>query len=387
MHNCIEDSACRPITDVGRSLDDMLDRWLLEETPLQTHGLLQNAINSLPLQIAILNRDGDIVDWNRAWARVLAKRKPGGASAIANTNYSALVDIVGSKPVGRRIAAGISALLSGREETFRLNYCLRVLGESRSFRLMGTRFFWNGELRVAVVNEDITDACDRRQAASEFSERQISLQEEERQRIAKELHDSTAQSLAAIGLNFMVLRAQGAADPATEKIWDDTEACLSEVLKEVRTITYLLYSPRLQSEGLRLSLHRFIEGFGARTGLIIRSRISRAADRVPLPAQRSTLRIVQEALSNVHRHANATEVSVDLRMFSEWLHLAVVDNGSGICGMVGEVETEAFRPGVGLPGMRARVRELGGNLKIISSPRGTKIFAAIPIPATREVSA
>ena len=102
-------------------------------------------------------------------------------------------------------------------------------------------------------------------------------------------------------------------------------------------------------------------------------------ERVPWPAHRSTLRIVQEALSNVHRHACATQVSIDLRLFSGRLYLVIIDNGCGIRGMVGDVETEAFRPGVGIPGMRARMRELGGSVRIASCERGTRIVAAIPI--------
>jgi PAS domain S-box-containing protein len=194
--------------------------------------------------------------------------------------------------------------------------------------------------------------------------------EEERQRIAQELHDSTAQHLVAANLNLMSLRAKAGLGSDEMKLWNEVEVSMAEALKELRTFTYLMHPLGLDADGLCSTLRRYIDGYANRSGLRVKLRSSQKVDKLSLDMQRALFRIIQEALGNVHRHACASHVSVDLRWVAGRLHVSVTDNGRGA---EGKQEEPAFRPGVGLYGIRARARQFGGDLKIQTGPHGTRI--------------
>ena len=220
------------------------------------------------------------------------------------------------------------------------------------------------------VFADITERKALEQEAKELSERLVNLQEEERQRIAQELHDSTAQHLVAANLNLMSLRAKVSLGSDEVNLWNEVEASMAEALKELRTFSYLMHPLGLDADGLCSTLRRYIDGFANRSGLRVKLRSSPNVDTLPLHMQRSLFRIVQEALANVHRHACASHVSVDLRWIADRVHVIVTDNGRGA---EGKQEEPAFRPGVGIYGIRARARQFGGDLKIRTGPQGTRI--------------
>ena len=209
-------------------------------------------------------------------------------------------------------------------------------------------------------------------------DRALALQDEERRRIAQELHDSTAQHLVAIGLDLMKIRAGAAAGTKTLSILDEIEGSLEEAAKELRAFTYLLHPPALQREGLSATLGRYIEGFATRTGLKITLKSCSRVDQLSQQLQQTLLRVVQEALSNVYRHASATRVSVNFRCVGKKLHLVIGDDGQGT-EETGHQNGEPFRLGVGIPGMIARMRQFGGNLDIQSGPNGTAISATVPV--------
>ena len=204
-------------------------------------------------------------------------------------------------------------------------------------------------LRLVGVVADITERKMLEQEAEELSERLVTLQEEERQRIAQELHDSTAQHLVAANLNLMSLRSKAGSGSDEAELWDEVEASMEEALKELRTFSYLMHPPTLHADGLRSTIRQYIDGYANRSGLTVKLRSSPKVDKLPFRMQRSLLRIVQEALANVHRHAHASQVSVDLRRIAGRLHLIVTDNGRGVVGQEGP----PFRPGVGIYGIRA----------------------------------
>ena len=220
------------------------------------------------------------------------------------------------------------------------------------------------------VFADITERKALEQEARELSERLVNLQEEERQRIAQELHDSTAQHLVAVNLNLMSLRAKVSLGSDEVKLWNEVEVSMAEALKELRTFSYLMHPLGLDADGLCSTIRRYIDGYANRSGLRVKLRSSQKVDKLPLDMQRALFRIVQEALANVHRHACASHVSVDLRWVAGRLHVMVTDNGRGA---EGKQEEPAFRPGVGIYGIRARARQFGGDLKIQTGPHGTRI--------------
>ena len=184
----------------------------------------------------------------------------------------------------------------------------------------------NAAGKITGVSKIARDISMRKKAEHE---RALALQDEERRRIANELHDSTAQHLVAIGLNLMRVRADAAEGTKSLDILDEIEGSLEEASKELRAFTYLLHPPELQREGLSATLGRYIEGFGTRTGLKITMKSCRSVDQLSLPLQLALLRIVQEALTNVYRHASATCVSVNFRCVGKRLRLVISDDGQG----------------------------------------------------------
>ena len=232
--------------------------------------------------------------------------------------------------------------------------------------------------RFVGVAADITEHKALEQEAKELSERLITLQEDERQRIAHELHDSTAQHLVAANLNLMTIRSNAGFGRHCTKLLDEVEASMQEALKELRTYSYLMHPPALHADGLRSTLRKYIGGYADRARLSVKFRSSPKADKLALRMQRALLRIVQEALANVHHHASASQVAVELRYIAGRLHLTISDNGRGMCEPVGRARA---RPGLGIPGIKARVRQFGGNLRIRSGPQGTRIHAVVPLGA------
>jgi PAS domain S-box-containing protein len=230
------------------------------------------------------------------------------------------------------------------------------------------------------VFADITERKALEQEAKELSDRLVNLQEEERQRIAQELHDSTAQHLVAANLNLMNIRAKISLGSDEVSLWNEVEAYMAEALRELRTFCYLMHPLGLDTDGLCSTLHRYIDGYANRSRLTVKLRSSPNIDTLPLHMQRSLFRIVQEALANVYRHACASHVCVDLRWIADRVHVIVTDNGRGAAGKQKE---SSFRPGVGIYGIRARARQFGGDLRIRTGSHGTRIHAVAPVERTQ----
>jgi signal transduction histidine kinase len=236
--------------------------------------------------------------------------------------------------------------------------------------------------KALVASQDLTDLKQARQALSDLSGRLYQLREEERQRIAQELHDSTAQHLVAATLNLMTLRAKCATQPGVHGLLESIESSLEEATRELRTFTYLLHPLALEKDGLEKTLRTYLDGFARRTSLEAHLSVAGDVERLPFALQCSLLRIIQEALANVHRHASASHVSISLRRRSDALRLVVSDDGRGMPRIEGLAEG-SVRNGMGIPGMKARLRELGGRLEIRSGPQGATIVAIVPLAATQ----
>jgi PAS domain S-box-containing protein len=251
-------------------------------------------------------------------------------------------------------------------------------GETRWLQAFGrTGLGANGRAaHVSGIVRDVTNVKMAQLEAQQLRQRVLSIQDDERQRIAQELHDSTAQHLAAIGLNLMALNASINSSDRAASILTDIEASLGEASKELRAFTYLLHPPALVQEGLAASLERYIDGFRRRTMLDVVVRIGPESDQLPQELQEAILRVAQEALANVHRHARATRVTVQLRTIGKSLHLVIKDDGRGLCAS--EQGQTVLPGGLGVTGMGARVRRLGGKFAIRSSSAGTAVHVLLP---------
>jgi signal transduction histidine kinase len=211
--------------------------------------------------------------------------------------------------------------------------------------------------------------------------RLASIQDHIQQRIASDLHDSTCQHLIAASLGIMRIRTSLADAVSAERLCDDVDASIDEALREIRAFAYLLHPQDLTIDGLKATIEHYAAGFAARTSLQVGTRIASDVDRLPYAKQRALLRVVQEALTNVFRHAKATAVEIVLEPTDGHFRLMISDDGRGMSVDQSRSGVRAL-PGVGIPAMRARLRQIGGTLEIRSGPAarraGTVLCAVLP---------
>ena len=237
-----------------------------------------------------------------------------------------------------------------------------------------------GSHRVAR-NGPFENATGRKDDA-QLSINLLSIQEDIQQRIASDLHDSTCQHLIAASLGLMRIRRSMDDPVGAERLCDEIDASIDEALREIRAFTYLLHPQDLTVDGLKATIEHYANGFAARTSLRVTSSIVPDVDRLPYEKQRSLLRVVQEALTNVFRHAKATEVSIVIEAIGSQFRLTISDNGRGLRADYTKHGAKAISIGVGIPAMRARLEQIGGSLDIRSDPAtlhsGTILCAAFP---------
>lgn len=232
--------------------------------------------------------------------------------------------------------------------------------------------------------------AERRVLASEQSLRKLSsrllrLQDEERRRIARELHDSTAQNLSAIEMNISLLKplSEGG-DEKVRRILEETRLIAEASSNEIRNLSYLLHPPLLDEVGLSFAIKWFADGFSQRTNIAITVDTPEHLPRLGEHLETPLFRVVQEALSNVYRHSAATEVTIHLEITSlHVLRLRIRDNGKGFPKAVaGDAESDQITRlfGVGLAGMHERLAPLKGKMRIDSSSQGTELLIEVPLP-------
>ena len=202
-----------------------------------------------------------------------------------------------------------------------------------------------------------------------LSARLITSQDEERRRLARELHDSTAQSLAALEINLSALTSTSNSAEA-RRLAGEAAAISRQVCDELRTMSYLLHPPLLEEAGLAFAIRWFAEGFAKRNGIPVNLDVPENFPRLSADIETALFRIVQESLSNIYRHAGATKAWISLALYGEdSVSLEIRDNGEGLPDDFALSRSS----GVGLAGMRERMRELGGTLEIESSEYGVAV--------------
>ncbi|WP_262031258.1 histidine kinase [Microvirga sp. Mcv34] len=346
--------------------------------PAPEREFLQASLDALSAHIAVLDETGTVVSVNQAWEAFARDNGYSGPAYGLGTNY---LDVCArarhADPALGPIHDGLADVLTGRTREYRDVYRCDGPDRPRWFQMRVTRFLAGGLSRTIVAHEDITELVAVRAEINALSERLLNVQEEERERIAVELHDSTAQHLVAVSLNLMQVGSLRL-PPSGRRILDEIDRSLEEALKELRIFTYLLHPPGLENDGLVSTIRNFAEGFAKRTDLETILRFDEAADGLSVDLQRALFRIVQEGLANVHRHAEASQVTLNLRLTSDQVILSVADNGRGMRGDRGGTGARQASLGVGIPGMRIRLGRFGGSLRIRSGRRGTIIRAAAP---------
>jgi len=222
--------------------------------------------------------------------------------------------------------------------------------------------------------------ADSEQSLRELSLHLLRMQDEERRRIGRELHDSLGQSLTALKMRLDGLAASGEYSPTVVAELGECSRLANESMKEVRTISYLMYPPMLEEIGLKSAIPWYLEGFSQRSGIQTTFEVSRDFNRLPLDAELAMFRVLQESLTNVHRHSGSSDAAVRLFVREGMAVLEISDTGKGL--PAGSIEHGAQdRKGslsVGLRGMGERIQQLGGTLELSSNQSGTTLTACIP---------
>jgi signal transduction histidine kinase len=222
-----------------------------------------------------------------------------------------------------------------------------------------------------------TQVEQRTNALRALSARLMRVQDEERRRIARELHDSLGQYLAAAKINLDVLATEKNNGPVHLK---EAQNLIERAISDTRTLSHLLHPPLLDEAGFGTAAKWFVEGFGKRSRITTTLEIPPDLHRLSPETEIVLFRILQESLTNVHRHSEASEVEVRITADHSVVTLTVEDHGKGIPQHVLErFAKSGTNVGVGLAGMRERVKELGGIFEIRSGKTGTRVKAVVPV--------
>ncbi|HST09629.1 MAG TPA: PAS domain S-box protein [Terriglobales bacterium] len=214
----------------------------------------------------------------------------------------------------------------------------------------------------------------------ELSRRMMQVQDEERRHIARELHDSAGQVLAVLGINVgqLAQKVRQELKPAVEEI----QSLVQQLTRELRTMSYLLHPPLLDEVGLSAALNWYVQGLVDRSHIDIRLSLSEDLGRLPPDLELILFRLVQECLTNVHRHSGSKSAAIRLMREGDKVFLEVQDQGQGISPQrLVEIQTHAS--GVGIQGMRERVRQFHGEMNIESDETGTRISVTVPVKASK----
>ena len=239
------------------------------------------------------------------------------------------------------------------------------------------------EERVRDRTADL-DAVNRN--LRELSARLMQLQDDERRRIARELHDSVGQTLAALGMNLSLVRNDVERMSNIISTLNDSENLVREMSSEVRTISHLLHPPLLDEAGLCSAVRWYVDGFAQRSGIRVELDLPEDFGRLVAEAETAVFRVVQESLTNIHRHSGSAVARIRLRQPGAEVEVEIADKGNGMTPEKLQELAATGTPGVGIRGMRERLRQLGGTLEIESSKSGTVVTVKLPVERVSPVA-
>lgn len=334
----------------------------------------QQMIETLPEAIALLDLTGRIVAANEAWRQNVIRMGYADTLLLGGNYRDVCVGNVAVNPDSATVVAGFDSVAEGRAPRFRHLYAGTVLTQGHDFELCMAPLHLGDSRFVVLATYDVTAERLLRQQCRRLESDILQVENVERQRIGRDLHDSTAQELVALRLSLGRLKQLGP-DPDAMAVISDIESTLDQMSDEIRAIAYLLHPPSLESTGLVEALETMVTGFARRIGLDIAFSFDGALTHWDPLVETALYRLTQEALANIQRHAQASQARIRLiARRPGFLHLIVEDNGIGI--RLAAAGGTAL-PGVGLSSMRARIHELGGRIAFKPCEYGTRIRASV----------
>ncbi len=354
---------------------DITGRKEAEEALRQSESHLRAIVETEPECVAKVACNGDLLQMNSAGLAMIE------AESFAEVSGKSVLPLIvpghraAFKGLLQEVCSGNSANLEfeivGLKGTRRWveSYAAPIADET-------------GSSCMLAVMRDLTERKQGEKALRGLSTRLLQLQDEERRRIARELHDAIGQNLAALVTNLTVAhRSARTLNPKARQALTGGLEVAERCLKEMRTLSYLLHPPLLDEDGLASALAWYIKGFAERSGIKVALKVSPNFGRLPQEVETTLFRVVQESLTNVHRHSKSPTASIRLSRRATEVKLEITDKGQGMpAKALHSGNQKSGKLGVGIMGMSERARQLGGRLEIDSSGRGTTIRVVFPNP-------
>jgi PAS domain S-box-containing protein len=390
--------------------NDSISQSLLDELPAlrlkadKAIGLLAAIVDSSEDAIVSKTLDGIITSWNASAERLFGYT----ASEAVGRHISLIIPvdradeeriIIEKIRRGEQIEHFDTVRLCKHNKLLDISLTIspirdasgKIIGASKIARDISARKQIERRLRESEERyRTLADALDtqvqfrtqelekRNSELRDLSGRLMESQDVERRHIARELHDSAGQTLAALGMNLGEISEKANGNAALAKSVNSAEELVQHLTKEIRTASYLLHPPMLDETGISSALSWYVQGLGERSGLTIGMRIPDNFGRLPSEMELLIFRLVQECLTNIHRHAGSKTAQIDIEREGENIHVAVQDQGTGM-SPERLAEIQSHGTGVGIRGMRERVRQFHGDLVIESNSSGTRVFASLPL--------
>jgi two-component system CheB/CheR fusion protein len=321
--------------------------------------------------IIVRDFDGRILFWNPAAEKMYEWKREDAIGKVSHellqTEFPKSLAEINAEflRTGRWEGELVHVCGDGRRKTVNSRWALRRTSE--------------GTPEVLEINSDITARRSSEDSLRQLSGYLMRVQDEERRRIARELHDSTGQKLIALKMNLEALRIQPNAAGETSGLLQQSVELVDETTQDIRTLAQLLHPPLLDEAGLISATRWLVDGFSQRAGIAIELVVPPEMGRLPENAEIALFRVIQESLNNVHRHAAAKKARIEIKRTPEAVTLEVSDDGKGLRPELGQ-GTKTVKPsfGVGILGMRERLSQLGGTLEISSKKKGTTVKAVLP---------
>ncbi|HZR67233.1 MAG TPA: CHASE3 domain-containing protein [Terriglobales bacterium] len=339
------------------------------------------------------------------WEKSIALKQsgasePAGQPEMTRQSVEFANDIVN---VTREMTSEESQLLAQRRSSARAHFLVLIAAIAVSFSAAVLLLLWHyrrlqAELqareqaeqaaataaRAALESEQKAYQAERaalasHEAARRLSARLLQSRDDERRRLSRELHDSIGQYLAAAKMILSGLRSNQA-DPRYQECIN----LIDQSMKEIRTLSHLLHPPGLDEAGFSAAARWYLEEFAKRSGLDLRLDIKDPPDRLPAPLELALFRVVQESVTNIHRHSQSESAEVRFDISEGCASLIVTDRGVGVPQEILARFKASGTSGVGLAGMRERIRELGGSFEVESGNDGTRVTVSIPLARSQE---
>jgi two-component system CheB/CheR fusion protein len=352
------------------SMDDVTERQKSKEALERQAALLDLAHDTVIVRTLI----GEILFWNRGaeemygWNKEHALGKT--THQLLRTEFPRSFEEIEKelRRAGRWEGELVHTTKTGERRTLNSRWALLQQGDA--------------EPVILEINTDISDRKQSEETLRRLSAYLMTLQDEERRRIARELHDSTGQKLAAAKLQLDTLVKSGNLK-SHEKTIVETSQWIDECFQEVRTLSQLLHPPLLDEAGLISATRWMTEGFASRSNIKVVLQIAGEIGRLPQPIELALFRVIQESLSNIRRHSGAKQAHIKLARMDSRVLLEIRDNGKGMPPeLLSDSRHRKQVVGVGILGMRERLSQLGGTLEIESGKSGTTVKVSIPVGAS-----